>query len=258
MCLVKTKLAQVKTAIQLNDMKESIEEILQDTIELFLGNPFSAIALIPKLKTFPTSMRDAIFFENLEKYITTYNRLEKNDNQIESENLQSLACVLADASPNYEANYEGNQEVLQEYAKRLIKLIDDCGTKQKAYYLACLTRALILKYINPKKFFQLSRCIKNLTEEDIDYLKKNINEGNISRDEEYIEDYRALGLIYETDDGFSYSKRAFELKKYALCYEEKVKIPEQYPERYSPLKAEAIPEEDIVEMFNSTFNNNHS
>ena len=115
------------------------------------------------------------FFENLEKYITTYNRLEKNDNQIESENLQSLACVLADASPNYEANYEGNQEVLQEYAKRLIKLIDDCGTKQKAYYLACLTRALILKYINPKKFFQLSRCIKNLTEEDIDYLKKNIN-----------------------------------------------------------------------------------
>lgn len=131
------------------------------------------------------------------------------------------------------------------YAKRLIKLIDDCGTKQKAYYLACLARALLSKQIDTQKFFQLSRCIRNLTEEDLLFLSERIEPGNISRDEDYVDDYRALGLIYETDEGFSYSKRAFELKKYALCYETHIEIPDSFPPKYEPFVGQAISGDEI-------------
>ena len=158
----------------------------------------------------------------------------KETTRFEAKNLQSLAVALAEASPNADAGYHGDPEKLTEYAKRLIKLIDDCGTKQKAYYLACLARALLSKEIDTRKFFQLSRCIINLMEEDLLFLSKRIKPGNISRDEDYVDDYRALGLIYETDEGFSYSMRAFELKKYVLCYENHPEIPDSFPPKYEP------------------------
>ena len=113
-------------------------------------------------------------------YILCSYRYNEETNQFESENLQSLAEALADASPNTEANYEGRPDKLNEYAKRLIKLIDDCGTKQKARYIASLTRALLSKQIDTQKFFQLSRCIRNLTEEDLLFLSENIDQRNVS------------------------------------------------------------------------------
>ena len=37
--------------------------------------------------------------------------------------------------------------------------------------------------------------------------------------------------MYEVDAGFAYSKRAFQLSKYALNYERNISIPEKFPER---------------------------
>ena len=110
---------------------------------------------------------------------------------------------------------------------------------------SCLARALLSKQIDTQKFFQLSRCIRNLTEEDLLFLSERIEPGNISRDEDYVDDYRALGLIYETDEGFSYSKRAFELKKYALCYETHIEIPDSFPPKYEPFVGQAISGDEI-------------
>ena len=67
----------------------------------------------------------------------------------------------------------------------------------------------------------------------------------MSRDEDYVDDYRALGLLYETDEGFSYSKRAFELKKYALCYETHIEIPDSFPPKYEPFVGQEISEDEI-------------
>ena len=101
------------------------------------------------------------------------------------------------------------------------------------------------KQIDTRKFFQLSRCIRNLTEEDLLFLSKRIEPGNISQDEECVDDYIALGLLYETDEGFSYSKRAFELKKYALCYETHIEIPDSFPQKYEPFIRQEISEDQI-------------
>ena len=210
-----------------------------------MHDPNAAWSLAEDLKRLPSTIRDGIFWDCLETFILCSYSFNEETNRFEAENLQSLAVALAEASPNADAGYHGDPEKLTEYAKRLIKLIDDCGTKQKAYYLACLARALLSKQIDTQKFFQLSRCIRNLTEEDLLFLSERIEPGNISRDEDYVDDYRALGLIYETDEGFSYSKRAFELKKYALCYETHIEIPDSFPPKYEPFVGQAISGDEI-------------
>lgn len=47
----------------------------------------------------------------------------------------------------------------------------------------------------------------------------------------YLDDFRGLGLMYEANGGFAYSERAFLLLKYALRYEENIKMPETFPDR---------------------------
>lgn len=230
-----------------NAVKEAGGNVLKDVIGIFMRDPIAAWSLTKDLKSLPSAIRDGIFWECLETFILHAYNFNSKTSQFEAKNLQSLAAALAEASPNAESGYGGDQDKLVEYAKRLIKLIDDCGTKQKAYYLACITRALLSnpRQIDTKKFFQLSRCVRTLTEEDLSFLGENIKEGNISRDKDYIDDYRALGLLYETKDGFSYSKRAFELKKYALCYETHIEIPDSFPPKYEPLIAQPISHDEI-------------
>lgn len=77
----------------------------------------------------------------------------------------------------------------------------------------------------------LGQCIRMLTEEDIIFLRDNIKEGRINSDSDYMDDFRGLGLMYDADGGYVYSKRAFLFLKYALDYEGIVYIPEKFPER---------------------------
>lgn len=225
------------------------KNILKDVIGVFMHDPNAAWSLAEDLRSLPSTIRDGIFWDCFETFILCSYSFNKETNKFEAKNLQSLAEALADASPNADAGYQGDPEKLTEYAKRLIKLIDDCGTKQKAYHLSCIARALLDKQIDTRKFFQLSRCIRNLTEEDLLFLSERIESGNISRDKDYIDDYRALGLLYETDEGFSYSKRAFELKKYALCYESHVEIPDSFPPKYEPLIGQEISDDKVHELW---------
>ena len=85
--------------------------------------------------------------------------------------------------------------------------------------------------VDTATFFRLCRCVVNLTEEDLAFIRDNVSEDKIETDEEYIDDFRALGLLKEVDGGFDYTKRAFQLKKFALDYEGNTKIPETFRER---------------------------
>lgn len=236
--------------VKSNTVQENGKTIFGKLLEIFMSGPTAALSLALDLKALPLTIRDSIFLECLETYILNSYQFNEETSQFETQYLESFAVALADASPNPAGDYEGSDEQLIEYAKRLIKLIDDCGTKQKTYYLACMTRALLSKQIDRCKFFQLSRCIRSLTEEDLLFLCGHIQKVNVSRDEEYIDDYRALGLLYETDEGFSYSKRAFELKKYALCYEDHVEIPDSFPQKYEPIIAKPISGDEILQLTN--------
>lgn len=156
--------------VKSNTVQENGKTIFGKLLEIFMSGPTAALSLALDLKALPLTIRDSIFLECLETYILNSYQFNEETSQFETQYLESFAVALADASPNPAGDYEGSDEQLIEYAKRLIKLIDDCGTKQKTYYLACMTRALLSKQIDRCKFFQLSRCIRSLTEEDLLFL----------------------------------------------------------------------------------------
>lgn len=118
------------------------------------------------------------------------------------DNLKKMAILLAEVSPNDKADYEGDPDKLHEYSKRIVKLIDDCGTIQKAVYLSNISRAFAKHEIDKRLFFKLGQCIRMLTEEDLLFLRENVKEGIISGEGDYVDDFRGLGLMYEVEGGF--------------------------------------------------------
>lgn len=221
----------VKNLISSETIKDATRELYQNIVDSFSLDPVAVIALIKEGKNFPSTVRDGIFFECFESYILCLNGYDSRKKEFIENNLKKLAVSLAEASPNEVAGYAGDNNRLREYSKRLIKLIDDCGTIQEAIYLANISRAMANKEISRRLFFKLGQCIRMLTEEDIIFLSENIKEGIISNDSDYIDDFRGLGLMYEVDGGYAYSKRAFLFLKYALDYEGSVRIPKKFPER---------------------------
>ena len=53
----------------------------------------------------------------------------------------------------------------------------------------------------------------------------------IKADRDNLDDFRAVGLLMEVEEGFSYTRRAFELLKFGLKYEESIVIPESIQSR---------------------------
>lgn len=240
----------IKNAISSETVKTTTRELYQSIVDAFSLDPVAVIALIKEGKNFPSTVRDGIFFECFESYILRLNEYDSGKKEFIENNLQKLAVSLAEASPNEVSGYVGDNNRLHEYSKRLIKLIDDCGTIQKAVYLANISRALANKEINRRLFFKLGQCIRMLTEEDIIFLRDNIKEGIINSDSDYIDDFRGLGLMYDTYGGYAYSKRAFLFLKYALDYEGIVYIPEKFPERNAWTTAS---DDDIDKIISNSF-----
>ena len=243
-----------KGIIKSDTAKEFLSGIYSDAIGALTGDPASFISLYNDLKSLPSAIRDGIFLECFQVFLLNAYEYDVQKQEFVKDSLYSFSKALAEASPNEEADYDGFPDKLTEYAKRIIKLIDDCGTIQKAYYLSCLSRAIMNKIngdpkMDTRMYFKLAQCIRNLTEEDLEFLKKTIQVGIITEDEDYIDDYVALGLLKGVNGGYEYTERAFYLKKYALDYEHKVDIPEEYSERAKPNEIQTIPLEGIDKLF---------
>lgn len=220
----------MKNVLSSESSKTTVRDIYQSVLDVLSHDPLAVVDLIHKAKNLPSAIRDGIFFECFEAYILNLNEYDYEKKEFVENNLKKMAVLLAEVSPNQEADYEGDPERLHEYSKRIVKLIDDCGTIQKAVYLANISRAYAKCEIDKRDFFKLGQCIRMLTEEDLLFLKENVAEGTVS-DGDYVDDFRGIGLMYEVDAGFAYSKRAFQLLKYALSYETDVRIPENFPVR---------------------------
>lgn len=231
-----------------NIAKEHGEAFLEIAIGLIADDPIKIIGSLNKLRKQILSIRDAIFWENFQKYLSRLYDID-DAGSINNKCNEKLANLLAAQSPNDKAGYEGDPERLHENAKRIVKLIDDAGTIQKSIYYANLTRALVGEFINRAQFFKLCNCVRNLTDEDLDYLAEDIQKrwtSTISEDTGLIDDFRAVGLMKEVNAGFSYSMRAFELLKYGLKYEEKIQIPNDIQDR---MMIGTISQESIDDLF---------
>ena len=224
-------LSTMKNTVSSETAKTAVKDFYHNILDVFSLDPVAALDLIKDIKNFPSTIRDGIFFECFEVYILNLNEYDYKKKAFVEDNLKKMAISLAEVSPNDAANYVGDPNKLHEYSKRIVKLIDDCGTIQKAVYLANISRSFAKHEIDKRLFFKLGQCIRILTEEDLLFLRENVKEGTISGEGDYVDDFRGLGLMYEVEEGFSYSQRAFKLLEHALGYEGKVSIPEKFPER---------------------------
>lgn len=230
--------------------KDELTGIGKKAVSALLKDPVAGLELVIGLHNLPSAVRDGIFIENLQVFLLNSCEYNSEKQEFVDSTLTSFVEALAEASPNEEAGYIGNPDKLTEYAKRIVKTIDDCGTIQKSYYLACLARAVRKKDINTSEFFKFAQCIRNLTEEDLLFIKKHITKDVITEDKEYIDDFRALGLMKDVDGGFAYTERAFRLVKYSLDYEGHLELPDKYPDRLKPIAAEPLSKEQIDSLFN--------
>lgn len=243
-------LSTMKNTVSSETAKTAAKDFYHNILDVFSLDPVAALDLIKDVKNLPSTIRDGIFFECFEAYILNLNEYDYKKKAFVEDNLKKMAISLAEVSPNDEADYAGDPNRLHEYSKRIVKLIDDCGTIQKAVYLANISRAFAKHEIDKRLFFKLGQCIRMLTEEDLMFLKTNVTEGTVSGAGDYVDDFRGQGLMYEVDAGFAYSKRAFQLLRYALDYEGTVRIPEKFPERNVMT---AMTDDEIDEIVNGAF-----
>ena len=231
-----------------NVVQEHGDEVLESVIGLLSRDPIAILSSLVKLRKLTLTIRDAIFLENFQNYLIRLYDID-DAGSINNKCNEKFASLLAEQSPNEEAGYEGDPDRLHENAKRIVKLIDDASTIQKSIYYANLTRAAIDGYINRAQFFKLCNCVRNLTDEDLEYLAIDIQKrwtSTITEDNGLIDDFRAVGLMKEVNEGFSYSKRAFELLKYGLKYEENIQIPNDIQDR---MVIGSISEKSIDDLF---------
>lgn len=243
-------LSTMRNTVSSETAKAAATDYYHNILDVFSLDPVAALDLIKDIKNFPSTIRDGIFFECFEAYILNLNEYDYKKKAFIEDNLKKMAISLAEVSPNDEADYVGDPNRLHEYSKRIIKLIDDSGTIQKAVYLANISRAFANHEIDKRLFFKLGQCIRMLTEEDLMFLKTNVTEGTVSGAGDYVDDFRGQGLMYEVDAGFAYSKRTFQLLRYALDYEGTVRIPEKFPKRNVMT---AVTDDEIDEILNRTF-----
>ena len=210
----------IKDILTSKTIKENCTEIVKCAVSSLLScDPIEALEFVKNLRNFPSTARDGIFIENLQVFL--FNLYEYDPDK-------------------------------QEFA---VKMIDDCETTRKSYYLACLARAVLAKSISSREFFKFAHCIRNLTDEDLQFLKTHVKKGVIFGDDEYIDDFRALGLMKDVDGGFAYTERAFKLVKYSLDYDGNLELPAQYPDRFRPENLDAMSSEEIGKILNDTFSN---
>lgn len=195
---------------------------------LVCGDILAVGKLIKDFWGSPYFIREALFWHNFTTYL--------ENSFADEEELRKLSAKLAEG---------GNAE---EAAKRVIKIIDDVGTRQKAIYISNLTRAFCMDRIDVNLFFKLSQCVVRLTDEDLKFLCESVVPGTITEDKEYIDNFRSCGLMKEVSGGFVYTERAYKLKEFALWYGHDVQIPE-IPERQI---MEPMSKEEIDKMFEGT------
>lgn len=215
-----------------DDIKKQLIELVDNAVGAFFLDPVATKNFYSQLIQSPFILREAVFFETFNCYLSNVYDLENEEKK--QENLRKLSEILAENIPNGVGGYEGESDKLRENVKRIIKIIDDVGTKQKAIYIANLTRAVIADYLDINKFFKLCNCVRILTEEDLKFLETDIPQRInqiITKDRDNIDDLRSVGLLYEVDGGFSYSKRAYDLLNFSLIYEGKNIFPESLPKR---------------------------
>lgn len=205
--MLKTLINNVIEVVRTKEAEELKKKSIENFIYLMLGNSTAGKKLALDAVKFAYQIPNLIFFNKMRKF------LECSYGEIELEKRVKFSGKFLD-------------DDYKKYVKRQVELINSINDENKIDYLANLTRAVILGFIDVNVYFKLAYIINQTTTEELEYLSENINrtiENNV-----YTFSLQQAGLIQQVVDigrsggvCYKYTSFATNLYKFALKFNEK-------------------------------------
>lgn len=199
---------KARQAMQLCDKGEAID-LLSEIISALLGDHVSAAKAMFTLSTAPFLLHERLFWEKMEQYL---------DGVYLSDNDCAILCAKLMENGSTDEN-----------AKRLIECIGRAETKRKIRFLINATRCFLADFIDRTAFFRICSAISNTIDEDLLYLKANIEHTNF-RYTDAVQGLLVSGLVTFSVLGgeetlYSFTPLARMVDRYAVSYDDVTRYP---------------------------------
>lgn len=183
----------------------SIAELSVVLGEALDGNTSGILEIVKAVEELPANFRDKIFIYNLQRFL---NGLDEKGTCG-----RKVGKILA------KSGYD------EEYGIALLKLIDSMDMGEKAKYLSYLCDSVSKDFVTSDECFMYGRLLRDLTPGSIQFIKNNIGNKEFSSKTNEITELLSYDLMYDTDNGYAFSRKAYHLDKFAISYcdEEKYK-----------------------------------
>lgn len=203
-----TEMETLKKALQDNQTKKCLKEIIPNLIGVMYGNTVAMENLAVQIVKFPFFLRDQIFWEKFYSF------------------LQGLD------TPINKIKFFEKMQRDDKNALRLISYIDKVEDDKKVQYILNATYNLLDGHIDLSDYFRTCNIISRTIEEDLEYLATNIEISYIEEND-VVDALTSVGLMVHTvfDGGdvlgnshqqYSFTPFAHTIVKYALNRKETI------------------------------------
>lgn len=201
---------QVKSLVSRGTVQEASTNMLEDTINAIMGNPFSAGKLMLAIAKSPFWVREQLFWTKIEAFL--------NGVYLDDTDSAKLRAKLT------ECGEKGDNPC------RLVECIDRAETQQKIRYLINATRCLLTDFIDLSTYFRICHTVTHTLEEDLSFLRNHIKESNLPYNQ-FTQGLLSAGLMYQSiidgngDSKYSFTPIAEIVDRYAVSYDNVERYP---------------------------------
>lgn len=185
----------VKLIVSSTEFTNYRTEIFENIINALTGDLIAFKKATELFIKSPMFIRECLFWDKFTMFLE--GTFRDGDDKIK------LSAVFAD-----------NQEK-EEYARRILSIIDNIDTKSKVRYISNLTRALLLDLINRADYYRLCNAIRNTLEEDLMFLNSNVGK-KLVKSNIHIDFLKQNGLMVQTLISSTSSGEAYDKEEYVF------------------------------------------
>lgn len=201
---------KIQSLISRGEIQEASTNMLEDTIDAFLGNPVSAGKVIIALARSPFFVREQLFWSKMEAFL--------NGVYINEDDCAKLRAKLVKSGKHGDNPY------------RLVACIDRAETQKKICFLINATRCLLTDFIELPTYFRICHAVTYTLEEDLYFLRDHIQESDLPYDE-CIQGLLTAGLMYQSvidgngEQKYSFTPIARLVDRFAVSYNDVERYP---------------------------------
>lgn len=193
---------KVQAILDSSEFTGGIANFTKNVISAATGDIVAASEALKFIEKGPMFIRECLFWEKFTVFMDGV-FLEDND-------VRKLSEIFAE------------KEEQEEYARRIVKVIDDIDIRIKINYLINLTRALLAGLIVKTDYYRLINVVRNTLEEDLKYLSDKIGKKSLKANIHF-EFLKQNGLaiqpiISDDNEEYIFTSLAYMLDKYGLNY----------------------------------------